>query len=172
MEQAPPDKFTVIVEVPDPLTLEIAGKVPHVLLELIVKLLVVALTLFENVSEILLGKEVKNRVSVAGFELEKVGTVLSTVIRRLSGETVDKLPTASLTVAALTCRVIVPFPVHPLREIVAPVGKMDPTVTVQLGDPVATVVVTPPPVLVSGVPVSTVPPALDGAKVTAMVESS
>ena len=62
-----------------------------------------------------------------------------------------------------------PFPVQPLKVMLAPEVAMELTATAQEGLPVTVVTVTPPPPAVS-VPVNAVPPEADAVYVKAIVE--
>ena len=93
-------------------------------------------------------------------KLVTVGRVLATVMRALSGETVERFPRLSCAVPASTWTVKVPTPRQLLREMSAPAEEMLPTETVQEGFPLCVVTVTPPPAAVS-VPLNFVPPAAD-----------
>ena len=96
----PPERLTVIVDVPEPVTEEIVGSTSHVLQNR-VKELAVASTASEKVTVMLAGTDVMDEPS-AGFALTYVGGVPSTVMTALSGDVADSFPSASTAVAAST----------------------------------------------------------------------
>ncbi len=162
--QLPPVRLTVAVVVPDPVTEEIVGAVPQVPLPKL-NFEVVTVTAREKVTCIDDGTE-ENVAPVAGEVLDTVGAVLSTVIKLLSADAVDRLPRASLTTPACTFTFIVPLPEQLESVIVAPDVLIEPTPTVHDGVPemVDTVIFED-----VRVPFITVPPLLEATKVATMV---